>query len=182
MLKGHIVQSQGARRFSIWSGGGGCWMLLEERSRVSKQSQGTIRLESAQIRWFSCWPGGRLVHANGGRTQGLYSCNLGSKVYSDKSWKMTLGSQKTYPKMGRVTAQTRVNWLSQLTLSHWVDEGGVVVVDDDDEWEPIKLITAMWQRFWVLTKLCSELSLNRPSMPTKEKGGGCSSHHTPVIW
>jgi hypothetical protein len=41
---------------------------------------------------------------------------------------MTLGSQKTYPKMGRVTAQTRVNLIFLIG-----DEGGVVVDDDDDE-------------------------------------------------
>ncbi len=34
---------------------------------------------------------------------------------------------------------------------------------------------SMQLRFWVLTNLCSELSLNRPTMPAKEGGGGQDS-------
>jgi hypothetical protein len=33
---------------------------------------------------------------------------------------------------------------SQFTLSHGVDEGGIVAAADDDEWEPIKLVTGPW--------------------------------------
>ncbi len=44
----------------------------------------------------------------------------------------------------RKSNQKQVEWQpikSQLTLTHGVDEGGVVVDEDDDEWEPIKLLT-----------------------------------------
>jgi hypothetical protein len=39
---------------------------------------------------------------------------------------------------------------------------------------------SMQRRFWVLMNPCSELSLSRPTMTTKERGG--SSHHIPIIW
>ncbi len=40
---------------------------------------------------------------------------------------------------------------------------------------------SIWQRFWVLTKQCSRLSLSRPTMTAKHGGGGQLSPYTSHI-
>jgi hypothetical protein len=54
-------------------------------------AQGTIRLKSTQIRWFSRGPGGRLACISGGLTQGLHSPKLRLKTIQDAQ--MRVGKQ-----------------------------------------------------------------------------------------
>jgi hypothetical protein len=84
-VKGHIVQGHGHGGYP-WS----CPLRSEgsqgdqageagpfdRRPRVSKLAQGTIRLESTQIRRFKCDQGIRLISVSRGQTQGLHSLKL----------------------------------------------------------------------------------------------------------
>jgi hypothetical protein len=65
-----------------WEG----WSLLSEAKSL-KLAQGTIRFESTEIRWFSSWPGGRLVRVTEAELKGY--------THSNESRKTTLGSQES---------------------------------------------------------------------------------------
>jgi hypothetical protein len=101
------------------------------QANIIKLAQGTIRLKFTQIRLFLWWPGRRLVCISGGQLKAyiLWGC-------SNESFKTTPGSLETKPENKMSDSLKK----SQFTLSRGVDEGGVVD-EDDDWWEPIKLVT-----------------------------------------
>ncbi len=111
------------------------WINRMAYNTQYKLAWGTIRLEPTQIRWFWRWPSRRLARIGGGQTQWQ------PHKLKQQTLKWELEYNAKQPRKLTKNRQSDSLNKSQLTLSDEVDKGEIVADDDDDGWEPIKLVT-----------------------------------------
>ncbi len=90
-----LIESTQIRMFSKWSGGRG-WSLLSEAKSL-KTSSRDHQAQVDSIRWFSWWPGVRLVHVNEDQTRRLYSLMMLKWELENNSWQ-----PETEPRTGKL--------------------------------------------------------------------------------
>ncbi len=124
-----LIEFTQIKRFSRWSGGGGWSLLLQAKSLKTNLSDHQARDRSDQM-----------VLVTASREAGLCERRPNSRLQSQMMLKWELENNswqsRSLTKTGWVRAKTRVNLLFLVGSGEW----RVVVDEDDDEWEPIKLI------------------------------------------